>query len=69
MSSEVAAGLSRLMTNQMPTPVMEPSTMVTSRKKRAWRRTWSSMAGLFSRSPLRSASTRKRPPPTAKWAM
>jgi len=55
---EVAAGFTREMINQMPTPVMPPMTMVISRKNLACFLVNSRIAGLFSRNPLRSARTR-----------
>jgi len=38
ISAEVPEGCTRPMANQMPTPVIAPSTRVTSMKKRVWRR-------------------------------
>ena len=65
----VAWGWTRAMVNQMPTPVRAPRTRVSRTKKRLSERTKPRRPASSSRRAFFSASTRKSPPPTAKWEM
>jgi hypothetical protein len=57
------------MVNQIPTPVRAPRTRVSRTKKRLAERTKPRKASSPSPRAFLSASTRKSPPPTAKWEM